>query len=120
MLKSIEIFQLDRNSELTAASASSAECLRAQLREQRSRYEARIADLEMRLTKAAAAASKAMPAAPTKAKVKIPKSSRTIFSELSRFLTKFLQYSKRQCKFCRRPERPGTGRRPFRCSRPRP
>ena len=80
MLKSIEIFQLDRNSELTAASASSAECLRAQLREQRSRYEARIADLEMRLTKAAAAASKAMPAAPTKAKVKIPKSFGTIFS----------------------------------------
>ena len=69
-----------RNSELTAASASSVECLRAQLREQRSRYEARIADLEMRLTKAAAAASKAMPAAPTKAKVKIPKG----FTEITR------------------------------------
>ena len=69
MLKSIDIFQLDRNSELTAASASSAECLRAQLREQRSRYEARVADLEMRLTKAAAAASKATAAAPARAKV---------------------------------------------------
>ena len=71
MLKSIEIVQLHRNSELSAASASSAECLRAQLREQRSRYEARIADLEMRLTKAAAAASKATAAAQAKAKVKI-------------------------------------------------
>merc|ERR1719438_376853 len=63
-----ELSTAKRSSELTAASASSAECLRAQLREQRSRYEARIADLEMRLTKAAAAASKAMPAAPSKAK----------------------------------------------------
>ena len=62
-----ELSTAKRNSELTAASASSAECLRAQLREQRSRYEARIADLEMRLTKAAAAASRAT-AAPAKAK----------------------------------------------------
>ena len=54
-----------RSSELTAASASSADCLRAQMREQRSRYEARIADLEMRLTKAVTA-----PKTTAKAKVR--------------------------------------------------